>query len=357
MKALHVYDTIDRPEAEIVRGLSERGVDVSVFCKPDALNKPLVEGYAKEVLPLTCSSKLDMNAVRTLRSYLRQQPVDIIHAFTGRTVAVSLIASSGIKPSPKVIAYRGAVGNVKWYDPTSWLSFLHPRVSKIICVSKAVYEDLKKSGASKEKLLQLYKGHRVEWYDTLPGISRSDFSIPETDVVIGCVANMRRTKGADNLLRAVAKLPSLENVSVLLVGEVRDDEIYRLAEQEPLKGKVHFAGFRKDAFLCPKLFDVFVMPSRDREGLPKGVIEAMAQSVPVVVTNVGGMPELVREGIDGFVVKDGDIQQMTSAIAKLLESEELRKSCGASARQRISTDFCVDTSIEKTQSTYSELAA
>jgi L-malate glycosyltransferase len=95
-----------------------------------------------------------------------------------------------------------------------------------------------------------------------------------------------------------------------------------------------------------------VMPSLDREGLPRAAIEAMAQGVPAVVTDVGGMSELVRDGVEGFVVLPGRPPALADALLRLMRNPELRRMMGRQARERIRTEFSVERSVSGTLATY-----
>ena len=83
---------------------------------------------------------------------------------------------------------------------------------------------------------------------------------------------------------------------------------------------------------------VFVLPSRC-EGQPRVLLEAMAAAVPVIGSNVGGIPDLVRDGIDGFIVRSGDAQQLEDRLRKLLEDRKLRAELGANGYQRAHTEM------------------
>ena len=97
------------------------------------------------------------------------------------------------------------------------------------------------------------------------------------------------------------------------------------------------------------------MPSTKREGLARAIIEAMAYRVPPVVTNAGGSPELVVDGVSGFVVPPRDAQGLAKAIEKLYRDADLRRRMGEAARERIATDFRNEDTVRKTIALYEEL--
>ncbi len=119
--------------------------------------------------------------------------------------------------------------------------------------------------------------------------------------------------------------------------------------------RIHRSGFRTDAPAISAACDVFCLPSTKREGLARSVIEAMAYRVPPIVTDSGGSPELVVDGVSGFVVPPRDARSIADAIEKLFRDPELRRRMGDAARERIATDFRNEDTVLKTIALYEEL--
>ena len=99
------------------------------------------------------------------------------------------------------------------------------------------------------------------------------------------------------------------------------------------------------------------MPSTKREGLSRAVIEAMCYGIPPIVTNVGGLPELVTDKESGFVIPPSDPRALARAIIDLYENPETRKRLGENARVRIRTHFNINTTVEQTRKVFEELMA
>ncbi len=100
-----------------------------------------------------------------------------------------------------------------------------------------------------------------------------------------------------------------------------------------------------------------MLPSLRREGLARSLIEAMAYARPVIVTDCGGSPELVVDGVSGIVVPVHDPEAIAAAIRKLIADPALRRRFGEAARERIRTQFRIEDTIEQTLAMYRELAA
>jgi len=298
-------------------------------------------------------SKFDFGASRYIRARLLTGEFDAVYALTARALTTTMWASRGL-PVP-VVAYRGTVGHLSRFDPTSYLGFLHRRIAKIVCVSRAVEEYLRSKGVPPERLVTIYKGHSPAWYAGQPAVHLGQFGVPPGVPVVACTANMRPVKGVDVLIEAFATVAARTPAHLLLIGEVRDERLTRLVDRHTLRQRVHFTGFRRDAPAIVRSCDVFVMPSRAREGLPKAVLEAMAQGVPPVVTAVGGLPEVVRDGFSGLVVPPSDARLLGEAIVRLVSARDLRAALSQGARGTIAGDFSIERTVEGMQRVFEEV--
>ena len=343
-------------ETNMIKGLHEAGIDIHAAFYPDSYGINSLNDSGVPIRELPLRSNIDLKAASRIRQWIKKEKFDIVHGLGNRQVANFIWASYGL--ANKVIAYRGAVGHVSRWDPSCYLKWLNPRIDHIICVSKAVEYDLLRSGVPQRKLRTIYKGHSPDWYAEISRHSarstlEQEYDIPNNAILIGMAANMRRIKGADILLRAMRSLP--DNVHVLLIGEVRDPQINRLADETDLRDRVHLAGYRTDAAKLISAVDIVAAPSRDREGLTKGVIEAMIHSIPAVVSSAGGLPELIDNQISGFVVPKEDSSTLAARLKDLVEDPQRREAMGIAARQRIIEKFSVDRTITETLTLYQEV--
>jgi glycosyltransferase involved in cell wall biosynthesis len=351
MHVLAITGSNDRSEIEVYRTLVTKGHKVDLICSPHWRGEaPLIRGGV-DVIKMHIRHRLDFHAVGEIQHMVHKRAPDLIYAPRNSALSVALMATRKHNRVP-VIGYRGTTGHLSRFDPASWLTYFHPRLNRIVCVSEAVRHYLLGKRIPAAALHTIYKGHRVEWYDFDQAVDVTEFGIPLNAFIIGFTGNMRPVKGIDVLLRSLTELPPELNVHALLVGEVRDGTIKAMAADPAIADRVHFTGYRKDAPVLAGACDAFVMPSVEREGLPRAVIEAMAQRVPAIVSNVGGMPELVEDGISGLVVPPRDHKALAGAIATLAGNREQRDALGQAARQRIATAFNVDTTIEKMEALF-----
>lgn len=351
-KILAVASQFDRPEAYILEALNARGFPVTVMADEQATWSQYLIKRNIEFIPLTIKSRFDRASVRKIREVLLRDGHHIVHCFSNRALTSALRATKGL--NRRIVAYRGTVGHLSRLDPLSWTTYLHPRVDKIICVSNAVKQYLRKRVAE-EKLVTIYKGHDTTWYSSARPRSLLDFGIPEGAFVVVCVANVRPVKGISYLIRAVASLPEDLRIHLLMVGKA-DPEIFA-SQVKGVRGlsRIHLAGHQADVASLLKACHVFVMPSISREGLPKALIEAMACGLPPIVTSVGGMPEVVRDGVNGIVVPPRKVVELAGAIEHIRLDPSAAHRFAEQAFQTVNSNFSIETSIEQTARLYQSL--
>ena len=121
-----------------------------------------------------------------------------------------------------------------------------------------------------------------------------------------------------------------------------------------LSNRVFLLGERNDVPSILASSDVFVLPS-NWEGLPYTVIEAMMAGLPVVATSVGGVPELVEDGVTGFLVPRSDPEALAEALQRLIDDPELRERMGKAGRQKAMCEFTLDRMLRETEKVYEEV--
>jgi len=193
---------------------------------------------------------------------------------------------------------------------------------------------------------------------------REELGIPVGAPVVAVLARLSGVKGIEYFLEAVALLaPRFPEARFLIVGDSAavdpEGRPYRvgleaLSARLGLSGRVVFAGFRADIPELLSLVTVSVLPSLS-EGLSNTVLESMAAGVPVVATAVGGNPEMVREGVTGFLVPPRDPGSLAAGIERILRDPAMARRLGSAGRQSVTERFSLDSMAQKTASLYRAL--
>jgi len=184
---------------------------------------------------------------------------------------------------------------------------------------------------------------------------RRRLELPDNMPVVGIVGGLRPEKRVDLLLLAAARLLDRLDFLVLVIGDGPEAErLSQLASDLKIDRAVRFAGRREDAAELVRLFDVAVLTS-DREGSPLALLEYMAAGRPIVATRVGGVPELVRQDVDGLLVPPDDPAALAEAIERLLSDRTLAEAMGAHAVARHAADFRLEAVVARVEALYEEL--
>ena len=181
---------------------------------------------------------------------------------------------------------------------------------------------------------------------------RDELGVPDDEILALTVANVRPEKGYDVLLEA-ARLTGVQGEAVRFVSVGRGElegSLRAAAEGAGLGGRFQHLGTRTDIVRLMAGADVFVLPSH-QEGLPVALMEAMSAGLPVVVTAVGGVPDIVSDGVQGLVVAPGRPDLLAAAVARLAADPSLRARLGEAAQLR-SRDFDVARAVETIEAAY-----
>lgn len=342
------------PERNLIKGLYTKGVDITVlthWSTPESID---LESVGIRVVYQTITRKIDIPAIRRIRSLLKEEKYDLLHFTYSKAITNGLIAAGGY--NIKTVGYLGAL-SVHWHDPFAYFSFLNRRIDKLICLSDAVEDHVLKQapGRMKGKTVRIYKGYDPEWLGNIVPGNRKDLNIPEDAFVVCCLANVRKVKGVDYLINAASYLPAALPVWFILVGNNSNSKAVRRKIARTGKAdRFITTGHSKVPLSYTSICDLYIQPSIS-EGLGRSVIEAMCLRKPVVVTENGGAKELVKEGISGFVVPVKSALAIAETIAKCYENRDKLPAMGEKARERILNDFSPQTTIDSTYDLYSDL--
>ena len=336
-----VSDYPDLPEAHIYSELPRLGIRLTLFhsAKADPGKIKPVRDAGADCVEIEFRNRLDFAASYALRRELRRRPCDLIYATVNKPLAAVLRATIGF-PRVKVVGYRGTIGHLSRLDPASWLTYFHPGLDHVVTVSDAVRRYFTQNLRFPEsKVTRIYKGHDAEWYRS----QTTDYKIPESlrDLtIVSFAGQIRHVKGVNYLLDAMAFIPPERKIGLLLLGRIKDADLGRRIMHAELEDpRIVYAGFRKDVTAIVGKTDIAVMPTVEREGLAKAVIEAQALGVPAIVTDVGGLPEIVRDGETGLVVPPRDARALANAILALAGDPDHRRAMGAAAVHRVAEVF------------------
>lgn len=337
IRVLHVVDHLGYGGAPfVVKNLVERMPHdrvESLVCALRPNPKPLPIDATVVTLE---SRKYSLTPVRLVADLCRAERIDIVHAHLQKAFICSLLARPRL--AARLILhehgpiFREGTGCVYRWLLGRWGS----RADAIVANSRAAATAMKRTiGNVKAPITVVPNFIDLERFDPDRydrDEARASLGLAKDRFVVGFVGRLDRPKGADLLVEAAAKLSDRENRwCVCLVGDgpqhgLLKERIRRLG----LEGTVSLAGLRENSAVALRAFDVTVVPSR-REAFGIAALESMRMRTPVIVSPVGGLPELVRDGVTGIVLPRLDAGSIAEAIRRLAGDEALRTRLAAGA--------------------------
>jgi len=341
-----------RPEAEIFLRLSKKGYPiVNLTAQPNSFqeqfeNAGIVCYYGQP------TSKYDRQFIKLIKSIIEKHNIQLVHVFNNKAITNGIAACKQLPV--KLIAYRGASANMEWWNPFNYLKFYHPRIDKIICNSKEIENIITANPFVANKAVTILKGHDVSWYDQRDKVDLTEI-VHKDEITFVTVANYRKVKGIHILLKAIDLLPNDTKAKFLIIGEgMNHPLIQKLFNGNRNKEKIHFLGYRKDALDIVGSSDVYILPSIGSEALTKSVVEAMALSKPVILTDISGNAPLYN-GKYGWLIPKNNPIALSNAIKDAIISSDMFEEKGEAGRKIIEQDLGVERTVEGYEEVYREL--
>jgi len=223
---------------------------------------------------------------------------------------------------------------------------------KIITVSKACAEDLIRRRNFKKEVEYIYNGINNKKIDTVSKEEKyNKLGISESDDIIGYIGVLEERKGIHYLIDAMPEIINKRpKVKLIIIGEGEEDYAHSLREkvkQLGIKNHVVFTGYISNAAQFMECFNVFVLPSIEFESFGLVILEAMLYKVPVVATDIGGIPEVVKSGETGFIVEAKNPEALADKILFLLSNRELAQVMGENGYNLLLSKFTSEKMAER----------
>lgn len=363
LKVMHVingehFSGAERVQDLLALQLGRFGVDVGFTCiKP--VRFPTMRKSDVALLRHPMRFRWDISPAFRLAHAIRRDGYQLLHAHTPRSALVARIAAT-LTGTPLVYHAHSPTSRDSTHGMRNCLNAWTERVSligaaELIAVSGSIGEHLIGSG---------YNGDRVSVaHNGVPGPTRlSPRMTPQGEWTLGAVALFRPRKGLEVLLESLAELRRWgHKVKLLAVGPFETPEyetkIRELAGKLKLTEAIEWTGFSRDVPAQLERMDLFVLPSLFGEGLPMVVLEAMAAGVPVVATDVEGVTEAVRDGIDGVIARPADPDHLAGAVLRIVSGNLNWQELRSSAYRRWQSRFSDVSMARQVATVYRQVAA
>jgi glycosyltransferase involved in cell wall biosynthesis len=333
-------------------GLRKLGARVIVLCQPDSLLGQRASGEGFDVRTCRMRKNYDFPAVHYILKLIRNEAIDVLNTHSGRDSFLAGLAGRLSGKKPVIVRTRHLALPI-----TSKITYsVLPHT--VVTVSEYVRQHLIQRGVNPAKAIAIPTGVDLRRFD--PAITlrslREELKLGEDVPVIGTVAIFRINKGYHILLDAIPLvLKNIPDAVFVFAGdgpyrEHISDKIQSLG----LVDTVFMLGLRSDIPNILKSLDLFVLPTL-QEALGTSFIEAMAMEKPVIGTDVGGVREVIEDGINGYLVPPSNPSMLADAITTMLKNREKAGLMGMEGRKIVLQRFNTDVMCERMHQLYLSL--
>jgi glycosyltransferase involved in cell wall biosynthesis len=300
----------------------------------------------------------DAIAVGALTAHLADVRPDVIHTHMYRadivgTKAAIALGNAGHR-RPYIVSTVHS-SRVRSASDRGTIRALTPEMDQLIAVSKAIERKLADEHRDGAPVRLIYNGVDLDRYDHQePCCSlRDDYGMEPWSQIVGVIARLEPEKGHQTLIESwPIVLRDVPDAYLLIVGEGSErGALEGRAAAKRVAHRVVFTGRRDDVPAVTAALDVAVLPSR-REAQGLSILEAMALSRPVVASDVGGIPEMIEDGVTGLLVPHDNPRALAAAIVRLLTDHALADTIARQAHDLVHDRFCIELMVKQIEEIY-----
>lgn len=354
-----------------MRGMEGTRYESALACAPGGALIELVQRHGMKVetfhsLVQPLQPVMDFKAILDLTRHLRRKPYHVVHTHNSKAGFIGRLSAKLARVPVIVHTVHGFAFHEQ--EP-SWRRLLFRNLERLashwcdrmIFISQPLVDwALKEKIGSSRRMTRIYSGIEMDRFhpvsETEKNNLRGKWGLRAEDAVIGIVSKLWEGKGHDLLLRAFKEIREAKpHARLVIVGEgYLMESLKDLVRQTGLSDAVIFTGFLEDVPQIIATFDVAVLPSYF-EGMGRVLLEAMAMEKPIVGTAVGGIPDLIEQGVNGYLVTPGSEKELASALLKILDDKSLALNMGQAGRRKMTDRFSAESMVRSIQEVYEEL--
>lgn len=340
----------------LAKGLKEKHCDV-LMATSGGVREEDFKKMGCRTIQIDIDTKSEINpkiywALGALKKMIQLEKIDIIHSHTRVTQMMGEMLSRQIK-CVHVSTCHG------YFKPNLGRTLFPCWGKKTIAISKEVKNHLMNDFHRLENQIELIpSGVDIAQFEP-DGSQKKDLREKYhlgDELIIGIIARLSDVKGIDILIQAMSKVhKAYPKVKLLIVGEGQEEQLLKsLVNELHLEVCIQFLPIVNRTNEILSLLDIFVMPSR-QEGLGLSIMEAQASGLPVIASNVGGIPTLIEHNVTGILVSKESPEELADALIDLLKSQDKRHRLGQAGRAFIIQHYSSPKMIEKTYQFYQSL--
>jgi glycosyltransferase involved in cell wall biosynthesis len=329
----------------------ERGWRVILAGQPHGRLLERARAAGLETVPVPMKAPWDARAMARLARLIRRERVSLVHTHSSVDAWLGGLAARSARV-PIVRTRHVSIPIRRGWNPVyTWLA------DRVITSGEAIRRLVVGAGAPPHRVIALPAGVDLAQFPFRVRAESLAASLAVSSPVVGSVAMFRGSKGHAHLLEAFALIRARHpRATLLLVGDgIRRAWVEQLAVEAGLKEAVRFTGFRPDVAALLGIMDCFVLASTRTEGVPQSLLQAFATGVPVVASDIGGIPEVIGDDEIGLLVKAGSAADLASGIERVLADPGAARRRVHAARALVEERFAHTAMMTRLLDLYQEL--
>lgn len=347
--------------SNLIENTDKTRYDVSIICLEQTIGpfgrQLQKKGY--ELIPFNRKPGFDVSLIRSIRNYIIRHKVDILHCHQYTPYIYGLFASVFTGTNIVFTEHGRFYPDQRKVKRILLNPILNLFTDCITAISSATRDALVAfENFPRKKIRIVYNGIDDSMYATPVDTSlKQSLGINQKDYVLGTVARLDPIKNHKMMIKSLDNvLRSYPDTTLIIVGDGTEREsLESYVSKLGIAPRVIFTGFKEDVHNYLKIMDIFLLTSLS-EGTAMTLLEAMASGIPCIVTDVGGNPEIIKDGETGFVVPNDDNKTLTDKICYLLRDQALITRMGSAGRRRFEGHFTVDKMVTAYEDIYEDLA-
>lgn len=345
--------SVYRAQIEMICLLQNKGINIKVIGFYDTKVKDFFDKKGINNSNAFPKATIDKHYIHDVKNIIVNENIDILHVLDGKSLRNCVLAVK--KEKVKLITYFGSA-SLYWHDLSSYLTYLNPRVDKIICNSIYVFDHVKKQlfKKNKNKAIKIYKGYDPNWFESVTPFDYSSMGISKNSIVVTLAGTNTKNKRITDFIKSSKFLSTKKEVHYIIIGKFTENKnLEKFKNESPIKNNIHILGLRTDAVSLIKGSDIYVQTSLS-EGFGRAISEAMSVGKPIIMTDAGGCTELIDKSC-GIITPTKNPSAVGSAISSLVNNDKLRIEMGSNAKKRMKKVYHINDTAEDTFQLYKQL--
>ncbi len=348
----------------LVEELKKYAVSCFIACKRKSALSRRCKQYNLAHFDLPFCGELDLYSAYLIKRICQKHKIDIVHAHASHAHSIAFFSFLLGNHRPLIISRR--VDYPLRRNLLSRMKYNTSAVKKILCVSHRARLILESNIKDRHNLMTIHSGIDTKRFQGKTHANsqqlRKRYTLAKNCVLVGNTSALSPQKDYYTFIDSAAKV--LERIGTIhknpnqvhffIIGEGKSRaQLERYVKVKKLDKYIHFTGFYDNIIdILPEL-DIFLFTSQE-EALGTAILDAFAAHVPVVVTSVGGIPEMVENGRTGFLAKKKDSVSLSQHVLRLIDNPKLRKKIAAAAHEKLQ-DFSKERTAASTYQVYREV--